>query len=92
MKHLPENSVAYKVDRAGGGASIRQVRIVLQHPTLGAFFDDHGRAVQAWHGELHATREEAQRYAADAHLAAEMSNQRRGKRAANQSGSIVIVE
>lgn len=59
MKHLKEGSIAYRVGR---DRSITEVRIALQHPTLGAFFDSGRRVMQAWHGELHETREEAEDY------------------------------
>lgn len=59
MKHLKEGSIAYHV---ASDRSITEVRVVLQHPTLGTFYDPGRRVLQAWHGELHETREEAEQY------------------------------
>lgn len=64
MKHLPEGSLAYRVRLENHGENvdfdIRQVRVALQHESLGTFLDDGERVVQALHGELHSTREEAE--------------------------------
>lgn len=62
MKHLKEGSTAWRIGRF---RDISPVRVVLQHDTLGTFFDTGRRVMQAWHGELHATREEAEQYVAE---------------------------
>lgn len=81
MKHLKEGSTAWRIDRF---RDIKPVRVVLQHDTLGTFFDSGKRVMQAWHGELHETREEAERYVAEIAVAAR-------KQVVEGSGKIVHV-
>lgn len=81
MKHLREGSVAWRVGRF---RDVSPVRVVLQHDTLGTFFDSGKRVMQAWHGELHETREEAEQYVAEIGVAAR-------KQAVGGSGKIIHV-
>lgn len=59
MKHLREGSTAFRVHQ---NRSITEVRVVMQHDDFGTFFDTGRRVMQAWHGELHETREQAEEY------------------------------
>lgn len=81
MKHLKEGSTAWRVGRL---RDITPVRVVLQHDTLGTFFDSGKRVMQAWHGELHETREQAEQYVAEIAVAVH-------KQAVEGSGKIVHV-
>lgn len=81
MKHLREGSTAWRV---GKDRDITPVRVVLQHGTLGTFFDAGRRVLQAWHGELHETREEAERYVA-------VISRTPRKRPVDEAGKIVHV-
>lgn len=63
MKHLKTGTYVVRANvYANHGIpeySFDRVRVVLQHETLGTFFDSGSRYMNAWHGELHETEEEA---------------------------------
>jgi hypothetical protein len=70
MKHLKVGEKAHRVvllkNFGRHDWTIDEVLVVDQHQWLGTIFDSGQRFMSAWHGELHATREEALDYVRDA--------------------------
>lgn len=68
MKHLSVGSVAVRanvfLNHGIPEYSLEPVRVVLQHDSLGTFFDTGKRFMSAWHGELHETEAEARQHLA----------------------------